>query len=139
MDHRAFLERWFAALWDERKESIIDECVAESCRIVGLPATESGRESFRSFFRAFGAAFPKVKIRVEECISQDDRFAMRCSGYVVDRRGRQHAFTGGGMGRIHGGQLVEAWNQWDFLSVLASMGAVPRDAFADTIRAEAAR
>ena len=94
MDHRAFLERWFAELWGKRNAKIIDECVAENCEIVGLPDTGRGRRAVHDFFVGFGALFPQVRVMVEDCMSDGERFAMRCAGYVVDDKGARHSFSG---------------------------------------------
>ena len=137
MDHRAFFDRWFRVLWGERDQRIIDECVSDTCRIEGLPDTEWGRKSFHQFFEVFGSAFPRVRVEVEDCLSVGEQFAIRCRGAVVDKGGRTHEFTGLGMGRIRDGQIVEAWNQWNFLALLESMGVVRENVFGQTLLAEA--
>ena len=124
MDHRAFFDRWFHELWTERNAGIIDECVAETCVIHGLPETQHGRAAFHQFHELFGRAFPEIRITVDECVSDGPRYAVRCTGHVIDREGRRHTFTGGGMGQIRDGQIVEAWNQWDFHGILESMGVI---------------
>ena len=139
MDHRAFFDRWFEVLWNQRDHRIIDECVSESCRIEGLPATESGRKSFHQFFDAFRDAFPRVHIEVQDCITSGEQFAIRCRGEVEDKGRTIHQFTGLGMGRIRDGQIVEAWNQWNFLAILESMGVVRENVFGHTLLAEAKR
>jgi hypothetical protein len=139
MTHLAFWERWFDELYSKKRPAIIDECVSDDCVIVGLPRTTNGRESFHGFYKAFSAAFPWVRIVVEDCVEDGERFAIRCSGQVDDHDGKRHAFTGCCYGRIRGGRVVEAYNQWDFLSLLGSMGVVPKAALAETIEAEAKR
>jgi hypothetical protein len=131
--HRQFLDRWFAELWGARNQGIIDECVSDDCIIHGLPEVHHGREAFRGFFHAFGAAFPKVELRVDEVIESGESFAFRCTGSATGHDGRKHAFSGGGMGRIKSGRFVEAWNQFDFLALIESTGAIERESFGTMI------
>lgn len=137
--HLAFWERWFDELYGKRRPQIIDDCVAEDCVIVGLPRTTNGRASFHGFYKAFSSAFPWVRIVVEECVEDGEQFAVRCSAQVDDHAGKRHAFAGGCIGRIRDGQIVECWNQWDFLSLLGSMGVVDKTVLGDTIEVEAKR
>ena len=47
-------------------------------------------------------------------------------GLGVAPTGRRVAFRGIAMGRGSGGQLVEGWNCFDFLSLYEQIGRVPR-------------
>ncbi len=136
MSHRAFLERWFKELWGDRRAGIIDECVSENCITHGLPATQHGRASFHGFFQAFSAAFPKIKITVEEVVEQGETVAFHCSGVATDHDGREHSFTGTNITKIRDNQIIEAWNQWDFLAVLESTGYVKQGVMLELIEKE---
>lgn len=137
MTHLAFWERWFDHLYVKRRPEIIDECVAEDCVIVGLPRTTNGRESFHGFYKAFTSAFPWVRVFVEDCVENGEHFAVRCSAQVAEHNGRKHALTGGCQGRIRDGKIIEAWNQWDFLSLLGSMDVVDKNALGAMIETQA--
>lgn len=134
--HLAFWERWFDELYSKRNAAIIDELVADDCVIVGLPRTTNGRASFHGFYKAFSGAFPWVRIVVEDCLEDGERFAIRCSAQVDDHGGKRHAFTGCCYGRIRDGKVIEAYNQWDFLSLIGALGAVSPSVLADTIDAQ---
>lgn len=135
----AFWERWFDELYSKRRPAIIDECVSDDCVIVGLPRTTNGRASFHGFYKAFSGAFPWVRIVVEDCIEDGERFAIRCSAQVDDHAGKRHAFTGCCYGRLRDGKVVEAYNQWDFLALLGSMEIVDKGVLGAAIEAEANR
>lgn len=137
--HRAFMDRWFHELWTKRNPAIVDECVSDDCLIIGLPEADRGRASFHGFFELFGKAFPEVHIRVDDCVSEGESFAVRCSGHTLDHEGKKHPLTGAVLGKIRGGKLVEAYNQWDFLGVLDSMGVVRPNLFGATITQHAER
>lgn len=128
------MTRWFHELWDNRNAAIVDECVADDCLILGLPEADRGRASFHQFFEVFGKAFPHVQIRVDDCISEGESFAVRCSGLVRDHDGKEHTFSGAVLGKVRDGKIVEAFNQWDFLALLDSMGTVEKNVFGATIQ-----
>ena len=65
------------------------------------------------------------------------RAFFRCTATLVAQDGKKHAFTGGGMCRFKDGRFIEAWNQWDFLSLLASTGAVKPTAFLEAMQTQA--
>lgn len=136
--NRAFLDTWFHRLWGSRDRSVIDEMVHERCEIVGLPNTDS-RASFHGFFDAFGSAFPKVDIKVEQSVEEGENIAFRCRATAVDHAGKVHSFAGGGIVKIRDGKMVHAWNQWDFLHLIESTGGVPKNSFGDTLAKEAKR
>jgi hypothetical protein len=136
---RDFWVRWFDGLYGRRDPSIIDECVAEDCRIDGLPAVAAGRASFHAFYRVFAGAFPEVRIEIEDILVSGESFAMRCSGQVRDHDGRTHAIRGCAMGKMRDRQIVEAWNHWEFHHLLESMGVLPQNIVLTTFQSESAK
>lgn len=130
--NRRFMDAWFHRLWTLRDRAVIDEKVHEACVIVGLPGTDS-RSTFRAFFDAFASAFPKVEIKVEQSVEDGETIAFRCSASATDHAGQVHPFAGGGFVRIRDGKMIEAWNQWDFLSLIESAGAIPKSSFGDAL------
>lgn len=137
MTRREDVESFFENLWSRRDLSTVDERVAEDCRIHGLPATQHGRAAFRGFVELFGAAFAKTDVTVEDAIEDGDRIFFRATVHLVDHAGRKHTMSGGGMTRWRDGQIVEAWNEWDFLKLLVDTGAVGADAFVEKMSAMA--
>ncbi|MFO0551628.1 MAG: nuclear transport factor 2 family protein [Polyangiaceae bacterium] len=134
---RRFLDEWFHRLWTLRDRSVIEEKVDEACVIIGLPNTNS-RASFHAFFEAFAGAFQKVEIKVDESVEEGETIAFRCSATATDCTGQTHPFVGGGFVKIRDGKMIEAWNQWDFLSLLESAGTLPKSSFGEGL-AELAR
>ncbi len=136
---RAFWVRWFEALYVEKRASIIDECIADSCSIIGLPAEANGRAAFHGFYALMTGAFPEVRVTVEDALADGEKFAVRCSAEVTDRAGTLHRVSGGAMGKIREGKVIEAWNFWEFHLILESMGVIPRDIVLRTFEYEKAK
>lgn len=134
--NKALIHRWFEEVWNKGLADAIDEMFAADSVAHGL-SDESGNPlrgpvSFRAFHQKFRDAFPDLTITVEDTIAEGDRVAARC---IV--RGRH---TGDGLGfaashkpveitgitivRVRDGKIVEAWNNFDFLSLFQQIGAI---------------
>ncbi len=135
-DNVALVRRWFEEVWNKGRAEAIDEMFDEEGVAHGL-AGESGAElrgpaHFRAFHRQFREAFPGVEVVVEDAISEGDRVAARCTvrarhegdslGFAATKRPVE--FTGMTFARVRGGKIVEAWNNFDFMSMYGQLGAL---------------
>ena len=139
-DNAAFIRRWFEEVWNKGREEAIDEMFAEDGVAHGLgdePGQDiRGASQFKPFFRSFRGAFPDLEVVVEDTVSEGDRVAARCSvrakhsghtlGFAATHRPVE--FHGITIVRIGGGQIVEAWNHFDFMSMFRQLGALRFDA-----------
>jgi hypothetical protein len=137
MTLRDRLDRWFLELWVRRNGAIIDEMVDPECTIHGLPGEKHGPAGLRPFYELFGRAFSRVEVRIDDSVESGDKIGFRCTMTVLARDGAVHEFTGGGMARFRGDQIVEAWNCFDHLALLTSMGRVHRETFVEALVAQA--
>ena len=135
-DNAALVRRWFEEVWNRGRAEAIDEMFAEEGVAHGL-ADESGAElrgpaHFRVFHRKFRDAFPDIEVVVEDTVSEGDKVAARCTV-----RGRHRGdslgfkatdspveFTGMTFVRVRDGKIVEAWNNFDFMSMFQQLGAL---------------
>ncbi|MEE8574191.1 MAG: nuclear transport factor 2 family protein, partial [Thermodesulfobacteriota bacterium] len=124
------MERWFKEVWDEGRESTIDELLATECRVGGLGGADmTTAEEFKAFYRNMNQGLRGIKIHVDKMISSGDLvfslFTVKCThsltGKCVDIRGGAYA-------RIVDGQIVEADNVLDFVPMMAELGRIPADA-----------
>jgi steroid delta-isomerase-like uncharacterized protein len=128
--------RWFEEVWNEGREEAIDEMFAEEGIAHGL-MDENGKElqgpkEFKPFFRKFRDAFPDIRVSVEDCITEGDMAAVRCrvtgkhtgDGLGFAATHRPVEFTGISIVRVRDGKIVEAWNNFDFLSLNQQVGAI---------------
>ena len=134
MTNRDLLDCWFAELWVKRNPAIIDEMVDPECTIHGLPGVKHGPAGFRPFHELFTRAFSRVEIHVDDALEAGDRIGFRCTVTVLTRGGRPFDFTGGGICRFREGRIVEAWNMFDNLSLLTSLGYVAPTCFLDALQ-----
>jgi len=135
-ENKALIRRWFEEVWNKGREEAIDEMFAEGAVANGL-SDESGEPlrgpaGFKPFFRRFRDAFPDIQVTVEDTVAEGDKVAARCSvrgrhssdslGFAATRRPVE--FTGISIVRVSGGKIVEAWNNFDFMSMFQQLGAL---------------
>jgi steroid delta-isomerase-like uncharacterized protein len=135
-ENKVVIERWFEEVWNRGREEAIDELFAEDGVAHGL-ADASGGElrgpgGFKPFFRRFRESFPDIEVVVEDTVSEGDRVAARCSvrgrhqsdslGFAATHQPVE--FTGICIVRVRDGKIVEAWNNFDFMSMFRQLGAL---------------
>ena len=135
-ENKAIVRRWFEEVWNKGREEAIDEMFAEDGVAHGLASEGGGSlrgpNDFKPFFRRFRDAFPDMIVLVEDIIAEGDKVAARCSvrgrhqgdtlGFAATKE--EVAFTGMTFARVADGKIVEAWNNFDFMSMFQQLGAL---------------
>jgi predicted ester cyclase len=117
------LHRWFEEVWNQGRESSIDELMADGALI-------HGAADFKPFHRQFRAAFPDMRITVEDMLVDGDKLAARCSvtathtgpGIMSGPTNKAVSITGICIARVANGKIAEGWNNFDFLSLYQQLG-----------------
>lgn len=131
-----FIRRWFEEVWNKGREEAIDEMFAADGVAHGLSGADGeplrGAADFKPFFHAFREAFPDVEVIVEDTVAEGDKVAARCTvrgkhrgdtlGYAATHLPTE--FTGICIVRLSDGKIVEAWNNFDFMSMHQQLGAL---------------
>ncbi|HEY6396358.1 MAG TPA: ester cyclase [Solirubrobacteraceae bacterium] len=131
---RRLLEETF----NEGKLELIDQLVAPGA-INHDPATPprmrglSGPERFKRTVTMYRAAFPDVRITVDDVIAADDKVVVRWHSEGTHRGALEGLAPTGAHGSVTGiaidqwkdGKVVEAWTEWDNLGLARQLGAVP--------------
>ncbi|HEX8068312.1 MAG TPA: ester cyclase [Pyrinomonadaceae bacterium] len=130
------LRRWFEEVWNAGRAEVIDELFAADGLAHGLAGGESlrGPAAFKPFHRAFKGAFPDIEVVVEDTITEGDKAVARCTvrarhqgdtlGFAATERPVE--FTGICITRWRDGQIVEAWNNFDFMTMFQQLGVAPQ-------------
>ena len=131
-----FIKRWFEEVWNKGREDAIDEMFAKDGIAYGLKSEEGetihGAENFKALYRSFRSAFPNLKITVEDTVIEGDKIAARCTvrathageGIGVSPTQQTVEFTGMTIVRLKEGQIIEAWNEFDFMKMFTQVGAL---------------
>lgn len=135
-ENEALLRRWFEEVWNNKNEAAIDEMFSAEGVAYGL---EDGKgnaltipEAFKTLHRAFLRAYPDINITVEDTVTEGDKTVARCTvrgthtgeGLGVAPTNKQIEFTGMTIVRIKNGQIVEAWNEFDFMRMYSQIGVL---------------
>lgn len=133
-ENKQLLRRWFEEVWNKGRADAIEEMFDEYGIAHGLSDDPSnpirGPRDFRPFHTLFREAFPNMEIVVEDLIAEGDKAVARCSvrakheGDFLGRAGSQSPveFTGIAIVRIENGKIVEAWNNFDFMTLHKQVG-----------------
>ena len=133
-ENKKLLRRWFDEVWNKGRADAIDEMFDEYGIAHGLAADPTnpitGPKDFRPFHTVFRQAFPNMIIVVEDMVAEGDKVAARCSvrgkheGDFMGRAATQSPveFTGMTILRIDNGKIVEAWNNFDFMTMNRQLG-----------------
>ncbi|HSE97430.1 MAG TPA: ester cyclase [Blastocatellia bacterium] len=129
------IHQWFEEVWNKGRTEAIDEMFACEGIAHGL-ADEGGNElcgpeGFKPFFESFRKAFPDLQIIVEDTVIEGDKIAARCTVRGTHRgeglgrtpTDRPVEFTGMTIVRVKDGKIIEAWNNFDFMTMFQQVDA----------------
>jgi steroid delta-isomerase-like uncharacterized protein len=133
-ENKQLVRRWFDEVWNKGRADAIEEMFAADGVAHGLsddPAKPiTGPREFRPFHTVFRDAFPNMMIVVEDMVAEGDKVAARCSvrakheGEFLGRSATESPveFTGITIVRVDKGKIVEAWNNFDFMTLHRQVG-----------------
>jgi steroid delta-isomerase-like uncharacterized protein len=135
-EYPTIAHRWFGEVWNKQRAEAIDEMLTQD--VVGHGLTDHngtevrGVEQFKKFYHEFRAAFPDIKVLVEDTVSEADKVVARCrvtathAGEGMGMRPTQRPveFTGMCLMRLEDGKIAESWNSFDFLGLFTQTGSV---------------
>jgi steroid delta-isomerase-like uncharacterized protein len=119
--------------WRTGDADAFDEVVASDL-VHHAPGLPPDREGMKQDLPMFRAAFPDMRLTVEDMIAEGDKVADRVTvrgtheGELmgIPATGKQVEFTETHIARIADGTIVERWGEWDVLGMMQQIGAVPR-------------
>ncbi len=132
------IRTWFEEVWNQGREETIDRLFARDGLAHGLASPDGlplrGPDAFRPFYRRFRGAFPDIHIEVARTVTEGDMVSAH--GHVtgthqghdlgVSATGNPVDFWGMCIARMRDGQIVEAWNNFDFLSLYQQIRLLPQ-------------
>jgi predicted ester cyclase len=92
-----------------------------------------GVEPFRQQAAAFRAAFPDLRVTIEDVLTDGDRFASRTTvtgthtGDLMGMpaTGKRISVEAVDIGRVRGGQAAERWGGLNMYALLTQLGVIP--------------
>lgn len=128
--------RWFEEVWNKGRADAIDEMLDPD--VIGHGLVDSngnevrGTEAFKSFYESFRGAFPDIQVIVEDTVAEGDKIVARCTvkathsgeGLGISPTGKSVEFSGVCMLKVKDEKIVEAWNNFDFLTMMQQIGLI---------------
>ena len=133
-ENKELVRRWFEEVWNKGRAEAIEEMFDANGIAHGLSDDPEnpikGPRDFRPLHTVFRDAFPNMMIVVEDMVAEGDKVAARCSvrakheGDFLGRSATESPvdFTGITIVRIDKGKIVEAWNNFDFMTLHRQVG-----------------
>jgi len=136
----ALIRRWFDEVWNKGREETIDAMCSENAIGHGQAqhgADVRGPEHFKVFWNGLRAAFSNIHVDIHDTIEQGDMVAARWTIAMthtgqflgIAPANKRVSVNGISIQRFVDGQIMEAWDNWDQLSLLVQLGAVPEPKF----------
>jgi steroid delta-isomerase-like uncharacterized protein len=134
-ENKAIVKRYWEVI-NRRELDTLEEIVAPEC-VISDPARPArfptGPEGVKQYAGMYIAAFPDLEFTVEEVLAEEDRVVAcwRARGthrgdlMGIAPTGVEIDVTGITVARIAGGKIVEERQNWDTLSLLLQLGALP--------------
>jgi steroid delta-isomerase-like uncharacterized protein len=135
--HRALVRRYWQEASTRGLLAVIDDYFAPDV-VAHPPASASpapirGLAAWKRFTSAQWGAFPDLTATVEDVVAEGDRVALRLTArgthtgplMGLPPTGKPVSFLGMEFFHIRDGKIVESWGQFDALSLLQQLGAVP--------------
>jgi steroid delta-isomerase-like uncharacterized protein len=134
-EHSALIRRWFEEVWNKGRMEAIEEMTSPDVIGHGQAQhdTDVGLDEFRNFAAGLRAAFPDMKVVIDQTLEQGDKVVARWTSTMTHTgeflgfaaSGKKATITGTSIQRIVDGKIVEGWDNWDQLGLLVQIGAVP--------------
>lgn len=130
-DKLKIVETWYQRVWTEEDQTAIDQMFHEQGTAKGLGANLMiGPKDFKPFHSALLGLITKIDIAIDKSVESEDWISVVCTLTAVSKGSGEKVTIGGhSLVRINNGQITEAYNHWDFLTLFGQLDLLPGDAF----------
>jgi len=132
-ENKAALQRFYEEVLNKHNLALIDELAAPNFVDHNpSPGQTPGREGLKDSFRQMLAAFPDLRVTVDDLLAEADKVAAHITMKGTHKgefmgiapTGRQVEMRISDIVRIAGGKAVERWGVEDSLGMLTQLGVV---------------
>ncbi len=145
-ENKTIVRRLFEELWNKGNLSVADELFTPNYEHHDPSTPDFGRgpESEKKRATLYRAAFPDLRLTIEDIIAEGDAVMARwsCRGTHkgdlsgIAPTGKQFTISGVSIARVAGGKMAEGWVNWDALGLMQQLGVVPETAKAKAAAAK---
>jgi steroid delta-isomerase-like uncharacterized protein len=131
--NKTMVRRVFEEGINNNDPTVFDQVIGPSYVNHDMPAPAPGIEGFKQVIAAFIAAFPDMRVAVEDVLADGDRVASRGEMTGTHRgafmgipaTGKQVRVAYQDIWRVADGKLVENWVRLDMLGMMQQLGVAP--------------
>jgi len=134
-ENKALSRRLIEEAFNAGNIGVVDELVATDFvnHDSALPEPTVGQAAAKASIQGYRAAFPDLRLTIEEQLAGGDLVATRWSAKGTQQgelmgmapTGKQATVTGITIDKIVDGRIAESWTNWDTLGMLQQLGVVP--------------
>jgi len=128
------VRRLFEEVWNKGSMPVADELFAPTYTHHDSSTPDAGRgpESEKKRATLYRAAFPDIRLAIEDIIAEGETVTARwsCRGTHkgdlngIAPTGKQFSISGMSIARFANGKMVEGWVNWDALGLMQQLGVV---------------
>jgi predicted ester cyclase len=124
--HKESMLRWYNEVWNNGDENVIDELMHPQAEAFGLGDVPLiGPSEFKPFYKAFNKAYAGINAEVDKVFTDGDYVICLCTIKAIHKAtGKPVKFTGTSIARMENGQIMSAWNHFDFLTMHLQTGKI---------------
>jgi steroid delta-isomerase-like uncharacterized protein len=134
--NKTMVRRVFEEGINNNDPAVFEQVIGPSYVNHDMPTPAPGREGFKQVIAMFIAAFPDMRVTVEDVLAEGDKVASRGEMTGTHRgafmgippTGKQVRVAYQDVWRVADGKLVENWVRLDMLAMMQQLGAVPAGA-----------
>ena len=129
MTKTEILQQWYDRVWVDGDLDAIDQFFQPDATAEGIiPEFQVGRDEFRDLVTAFRYHVGDIRVELPKVIENGDWLAAILHVHTSRAdNGAPIELTGQVMARFQDGKVVEAYNQFDFISLFEQLGQLPAD------------
>ena len=124
--HGDLARRWFEEVWNSRRDATVRELLAEKAVAHMEGGDFVGPDRFLETRAALLAAFPDIRVKVEDVVAEGDRAVVRWNALAhhtgdllgIKPSGREIRFRGMTWMVFRDGKVVEGWDSWNLGGLL---------------------
>ena len=134
-EHNKEVTRRFSAeVWGEGNVALADELIApDLVEHTPFPAPTPGLAGHKQVLAMFRAAFPDLKVTVDEVIAEGDWTCLRWHGegtqtgqlMNIPATGKSVHITGMDVLKLENGKIKERWAEINALALMQQLGVIP--------------
>ena len=133
----AAARRGLEEAFNEGNLDVLDEICADKYVDHDPLLGDQDREASKQSIAGYREAFPDLKITIDDAFAADDKVVIRWTALgtfenelmgLEPNHEKGSPIHGIGIDRFEDGKIVEAWTQWDTLTFMRDIGAIPAEA-----------